>query len=402
MKQILFVDDDTDLLAGLRARLYRHRSEWDMRFVESGAAAIAAMEQQPADVIVSDMRMPAMNGGELLGIVKTRWPETIRIVVSGYSDPGQVLQLVAVAHQYASKPCDAQQLQNIIERCLRLDQLLKDERLRAVVGRIGKLPAMPKTYQRLQAVLANSNASALDVARVIESDALIAAKVLQVANSAFFRLAKPMTRIREAVAYLGHSCIRNLVMSAEIFSQWHKMPVLPGLEPDRLQAHAQATAAACVALAHGTPLADDALLAGLVHDIGFWVLLQECPQELAQAVALMQSEAISWHEAELKVIGASHGEIGAYLLGLWGLPYPLIEAVAFHHSPRAVPQNGFDLLAVLTVAHSLQQASADNAPQLSDEMQPIVDQAYFESMNPPFDWQEARRRIESLPQASVE
>lgn len=402
MKRILFVDDEAELLNGLRARLYRQRGKWDMQFVSSGAAAIALMEQQRADVIVSDVRMPGMSGAELLGIVKTRWPATIRIVVSGYSDAAQALQLVATAHQYASKPCDAQQLENIVERCLQLDRLLRNERLRAVVGRIGALPAMPRTYQRLQAVLASPAASALEVARVVESDALIAAKVLQVANSAFFRLAKPMTRIKEAVAYLGTACVRNLVMSAEIFSQWQQSPAVPGFEPQRLQAHAQATAAACVALAHGTPLAEDALLAGLLHDIGFLVLLQECPRELAETAALARDEKISWSEAELQVIGASHGEIGAYLLGLWGLPYPLIEAVAFHHSAHAVPQQGFDLLAVLTVAHSLLAASAENALQIGDEMPPGVDQAYFESLHPPFDWQEAQRRVQTLPQAHVE
>lgn len=402
MKRILFVDDEAELLNGLRARLYRQRSKWDMQFVSSGTAAIAVMEQQRADVIVSDVRMPGMSGAELLGVVKTRWPGTIRIVVSGYSDAAQALQLVVTAHQYVSKPCDAQQLEHIVERCLQLDRLLKNERLRAVLGRIGRLPTMPKTYQRLQAVLASPTAAALEIARVVESDALIAAKVLQVANSAFFRLAKPMTRIQEAVAYLGNSCVRNLVMSAEIFSQWHTSATVPGFEPQRLQAHAQATAAACAALAHGTPLAEDAFLAGLLHDIGFLVLLQECPRELAETAALARDAKISWSEAELKVIGASHGEIGAYLLGLWGLPYPLIEAVAFHHSTNAVPPKSFDLLAVLTVAHSLLAASAENALQTGDEMRPNVDQAYFESLHPPFDWQEARRRVQALPQTQVE
>lgn len=398
MKNLLFVDDDTELLGGLRARLYRRRREWNMRFVASGDAALEALEQQPADVIVTDVRMPGMQGDKLLDTVKTRWPATIRIVMSGYADQAQGLQMVATAHQYVSKPCDVQVLENIIERCLQLEQLLNNDRVRTVVGRIGKLPTMPKTYQRLQTVLADVDVSARDVAQVVESDPLIAAKVLQVANSAFFRLAKPMTRIREAVAYLGNNCVRNLVMSAEIFSQWHKLPVIPGLEPERLQAHSQATAAACLALARNTPLADDALLAGLLHDIGFWVLLQECPRELQTAAAVAQDESLSWHDAELKTIGVTHSEVGAYLLGIWGLPYPLVEALAFHHTPRAVTQNHFDLLAVLTVAHSLLPADEHNTPQVSDEMQPSVDQVYFEGLHPPYDWHEAQRRVASATQ----
>jgi HD-like signal output (HDOD) protein len=393
MKRILFVDDDADLLQGLRARLHRRRCEWHMSFVDSGAAAISEMEKERADLIVSDVRMPGMDGGQLLSTVRARWPGTVRIVMSGYSEPAQLLQLVSVAHQYVSKPCDPQQLENVIERCLKLDALLRQEQLRAVVGRIGKLPAMPKTYQKLEAALSEPNTSAKQVADIVASDAVIAAKVLQVANSAFFRLARPMTRIHDAVAYLGFSSIRNLVMSAEVFSQWSKLSGPPGLEAERLQAHAQRTAAACVALTRKTRLEDDALLAGLVHDIGYWVLIQECPADLNRALQLAQSEGLASEEAERRVIGATHAEIGAYLLGLWGLPYPVIEAVAFHHSPAQVPQRHFDVLAVLAISHSLLPADNESSIVASSEMTPIVDSSYLEQVKPPFDWQEAQRRI---------
>jgi len=395
MKRILFVDDEQDLLNGLRARLHKRRHEWEMVFLLSGTAALEELGKQHADLIVTDVRMPGLDGGQLLAVIKNKWPETIRVVMSGYAESGKLLQLVSLAHRYVAKPCDAEVLENIIERCFQLDSLLRDEKLKALVGRIGALPAMPKTYARLQAALSESDTTSKQIADIVSDDPMVAAKVLQVANSAFFRLAKKISRIQDAVAYLGFASIRNMVMSAEVFSQWEKLKTPAGLEAERLQAHAQRTAAACVALATGTPMADDALLVGLIHDIGYWILIQECPNELRHAIELAQSSGVPSEEAERQVIGATHAEIGAYLLGLWGFPYNVVEAVAFHHSPAQVSQRQFDLLAVLSVAHSLCSHLTDGI-QLSSEMTPIVDEHYFEQLKPPYDWDEAQHRVERI------
>jgi DNA-binding NtrC family response regulator len=217
-KRILFVDDDAPVLNGLRVRLHRLRDTWDMQFVESGAQAIQALESRHYDVVVSDMRMPGMDGAELLNIVRERWPDAVRIVLSGYVELQQVARLVPYAHQYYSKPCEAGQLENLIDRCLRLHELLRLAALRAIVGRISKLPALPQVYVRLQRLLASEDTSARDVAELIASDAAVAAKVLQLVNSAFFRLARRVTNIEQAVNHLGFGSIRNLVISAEVFS----------------------------------------------------------------------------------------------------------------------------------------------------------------------------------------
>jgi putative nucleotidyltransferase with HDIG domain len=392
-KRILFVDDDAPILNGLRVRLHRLRDKWDMEFVESGAQAIQALESSHCDVVVTDMRMPGMDGAELLSIVRDRWPDAVRIVLSGYAELQQVVRLVPYAHQYYSKPCEAGQLENLIDRCLRLHELLRLPTLRAVVGRVCKLPAMPQVYARLQSLLASDETSVRDVAELVASDAAIAAKVLQLVNSAFFRLARRITNIEQAVNHLGFGAIRNLVISAEVFSRW------PGRDPksvmslDKLQSHVHTVAAAARSLAAGTPRADDALLAGLLHDIGYWILANECSDELAKALETAVALKIPLHEAETRVIGASHAQIGAYLLGIWGLPYPVIEAVAYHHTPQSVPQSEFEPLAIVCTAHALLPADdteAFNAPVAAD---PKVDAQFLASVNAPFDWAEAVRRV---------
>ena len=399
MKNIVFVDDERELLDGLRARLYKHRQDWNMQFLVSGDEAIAAFEKQPVDLIVSDVRMPGMDGGQLLTVVKQRWPNTIRIIVSGYSDPVQAVRLTSLAHQYVAKPCDGQQLENIIERCFNLQELLSEEPLRKMVGRIGKLPSMPKTYGRLQAALSQPSVTAAQIGDIVNADAALASKVLQITNSAFFRLRKPMVRIKDAVTYLGFATIRNLVLSAEIVSQWNAPQTLSGVDPEQLQNHAQFAAAACKSLAGGRATPDDAWLAGLLHDIGYWVLMQECPNELAQAIELSRSQHLPLFECERQTAGATHAQIGAYLLGLWGLPYAVVEAVALHHTPLAVTPHGYDLLGALAVSHTLLEphsahALFDGGAAGHGSAHPGVDAAYLTGVNAPFDWQEAQRRVQ--------
>ncbi|MBC7982907.1 MAG: HDOD domain-containing protein, partial [Candidatus Obscuribacterales bacterium] len=213
MKLILFVDDEPETLAALRAMLRPRHREWQMEFVESGAAALTELEKQPYDLICSDMRMPSMDGAQLLTTVTERWPGTVRIVLSGYAELTQTLRLVSLAHQYLSKPCDAKQLENTLSRCLNVQDLLNRPALRSLVGQIRQLPALPKTYAKLRDAMSKPNANNTAIAAIVASDTAIAARVLQVVNSAFFRLARQITKIDQAVAYLGFAAVSNLVLS---------------------------------------------------------------------------------------------------------------------------------------------------------------------------------------------
>ncbi len=364
-----------------------------MAFVGSGEQAIEAMQRQPYDVIVTDMRMPGgMDGGKLLETISERWPQTVRIVLSGYSEHAPTIRLIPFVHQYLSKPCQPQQLENVVERCLGLQALLSNSDLRGIVGRIRQLPSLPDIYTALQNSVRDDKVTLREVAELVAADPALAARVLQVVNSAFFRLARRITNIEQAVNYLGFAAIRNLALSVEVFAHW------PGggsdvLHLHQLQSHAQAVAAAAYALAAGTMIADDTLLAGLLHDIGYWVLAQECPADLHRAVELAVARALPLHVAESQVIGASHAEIGAYLLGIWGLPYSVIEAVAHHHCPARVTHAEFDVLSAVCVAHALvpgDDASAFGAPLSAD---PRVDESYLALAKAPFDWTEATRRV---------
>ena len=398
-KRILFVDDEPALLDGLRGRLRSLRSRWEMVFVESASRAIAELQLRPFDVVVSDMRMPNIDGSQLLATIAERWPATIRIVLSGHVQEEQSARLLTSAHQFLSKPCTAQQLENVIDRCINLHQMLADPRLRDVVGRVKKLPTIPTAFARLTALINDEDVCINKIASAVSADPAIAAKVLQMVNSSFFRLGRRISRIDQAVSYLGLIAIRNLVLSVEVFSGWRMDLDLPGFSPERLQARAQRVAAAAWALTQGTPIADDALLAGLLHKIGYWVLLQECPKEVERAVEMARTQSIPLHVAERELIGASHAEVGAYLLGLWGLPHPVVEAVAFQHAPSQVAHSQFDVLTALVLAESLTMSDAPLVGGALERDQQI-DEEFVRGVPLPFDWQEAQRRVTEIGESA--
>lgn len=392
MKRVLFVDDDEPALEALRLRLRRLRDKWDMEFVRSAERALELLAERGFDVIVTDVRMPRMDGAELLQIARERWPGAVRIAISGYSDFEQTVRLAPVAHQYLSKPCEPDQLDSVITRCLALQETLSQPGLRGAVGQMRQLPPIPETYSKLQAAIADENASVQDIAAIVSRDTVIVAKLLQLVNSSFFRLARRVTKVEQAIAYLGLSTVRNLVLSAEVFSKWPSAaPQI--LDHAKLQSHALCVAAAAHALSINTPNANDAVLAALLHDIGYWVLAQERSAPLTESQCLSATENIPLDVAETRVLGASHAEIGAYLLGIWGFPSTIVEAVAYHHAPQRVPQTNFDVLATLTVAHALTDTSDAGAFTGSAAPRIEVDEQYLKSLHAPFSWTEAQRRV---------
>jgi len=392
MTRVLFVDDEVPVLESLRARLHRMRGRFEMEFVEGGTQALEAFERKPFDILVTDIRMPGMDGAQLMHAVCERWPQTVRIALSGFAELKQSMRLVPLAHQFLSKPCEPQHLEGVIQRCLSLRELLSSTELRAAVGRFQRLPTLPGTYAKLEPVLEREDSSAQEVAQVIAGDSVIVAKVLQLVNSAFFRLPRRVTNVAQAVAYLGFKSVRNLVLSAEVFASWSRESRGSVVDFERLQGHVHSVAAVSHSLTAFMPIADDSMLAGLLHDIGYWVLAQQCPELLEAALDLAIKRGVPMSQAERELIGASHAEIGAYLLGIWGLPYSIVEAVANHHDPERVAQSELDVLAALMLASTLAGSNEVGAFKRSPPPERTVEPDYLESVAAPFDWNEARRR----------
>jgi HD-like signal output (HDOD) protein len=351
-KRILFVDDEPNVLEGLQNVFRRQRRGWDMTFAVGGEAALLELERAPFDVIVCDMRMPGMDGAALLERVKGRFPAVARIVLSGRADREAVIRSLPVVHQFLSKPCDGDALHAVIERTCQLQALLSDGSLRTIVGRLDALPSVPQTYLALTAAVARENVGPAELAAIVESDPAMTVKVLQLVNSAYFGLAHSVTSIQQAVTYLGVDLLKGLVLTAHVFAAMVSTPAR-GLSLDELREHSLRIARLAKRLVDDPRVAQEAFTAAIVHDIGKIVLACGLPGPFATVMSVMGTSKKPVHEIEREILGTTHAEVGAYLLGVWGLPFTIVEAVAYHHMPAMVPTGARDVLMTVHVADAL-------------------------------------------------
>jgi len=353
MKRILFVDDEIQILEGLQRMLRPQRDVWDMAFAPGGQAALELLKAESFDVIITDMRMPGVDGAMLLGTVCEKYPNILRIVLSGYTELESTLRAVPVAHQFLLKPCDPEALRTAIERGLRLIDVLNSKMLVSLVGSLRELPSAPLTFTDLRKELSRPEPSIARVAEIVQKDVAVTAKVLQLVNSAFFGVSRNVSDISTAVNYLGTSTLQNLVLSVGVFRSFGPKYPIPGFSIDEFEQHSHLTAAIAAKINRNANLNGFVVIAGLLHDIGYLILADRSPQHLARSIQESVQEKIPCYKAEERLIGLSHSEIGAYLLSLWGLPFPITEAVAHHHHPDCVPRGKDDMATIIYLADLL-------------------------------------------------
>ncbi len=378
MNSILFVDDEPKILDGLKRMLRDRRDRWDMSFVTGAKAALAELECKEFDVIVTDMRMPEMDGAELLGVVKKRFPETVRFILSGYSEAEASLRAAAVAHQFLMKPCEAETLQSIVERACGLQDLLQGEGIRRLVNGMGSLPAVPRVYSELSSALVNPNVSLGQISKIVRQDVAISTKVLQMVNSAFFSLSRRVNDVESAVNLLGTNMLKNVTLSVEVFHGFEGPGGVKGFSIEEFQHHAFLAANVAKRMLKEQRQAEDAFMGCMLHEVGKLVLASRLPKAFTQVMGNMQASQRPIWQVEQELLGYTHAEIGAYLLGVWGLPYSIVEAVANHHQPQRIKQDSFDVLGAVYLANLLVHENEVHSP--AGEVFEPVDEKYLESL----------------------
>jgi HD-like signal output (HDOD) protein len=356
MMRVLFIDDDTNVLDGLRRALRSARGTWDMQFVSSARQALEAFSAAPFDVVVSDMRMPEVDGADLLAEVMKRYPTTVRLILSGHADSAAIMKSVGVAHQFLSKPCSPELLQKTIERACNLKALIESEAVRTAVSGMGSLPTVPSVYRELVQLLQTNDATIDAVARIIGKDIGMTTRILQLVNSAFFGLPKSVSTVDRAVAYLGIETIGSLVLAQGVFGSYES-PERAILDVEKTMLHAMRTATIAKAIAkhekRDRQTVEHVFLAGMLHDVGTLVLAAELPHKWSEFAARMAVPGTNAGSTAREIFGVSHAVVGAYLLGLWALPTPIVEAVAYHEEPAACAAGGWGPFGIVHVASCL-------------------------------------------------
>lgn len=344
MRRILFVDDELNILAGLRRSLWNLRKQWDMVFAEGAAEALRQCAAAPFDAVVSDARMPGMEGSELLGEVMRQYPNTVRIVLSGQCSRESVLQCVGVAHQFLSKPCDAATLKSAIQRLCEIRDFFHDSGTRRAISCVQCLPSQRSHYQDLAAEMSSERATLGRVAEIVACDVAMSAKVLQLVSSGFFGSPQRVADATHAVTLLGLDTMRALWTSAHTFQ-----PCSPGAheaEVDALTEQSRAVAGMAKHIAQTLTedrhLINDAYLSGMLHAVG--TLALDSPSESPR--------------------GDEEPDPGGYLAALWGLPDTVVQAIAYQDIPHACPGQPSVPLTALHAARTLLARSANPASTL--------------------------------------
>lgn len=354
--RILFVDDEPNILQGIQRMLRPMRNEWEMVFVDGGEKALDIMKRAPANVVVSDMRMPGMDGAALFEKLREIQPDAVRIILSGFADQESVFRTIGPAHQYIAKPCDSDTLVKGIGRALKLRNILSEPTLRTLISGMGSLPTPPHQLSELLRELNSEEGSAEHVAAIIMHDVAMTATILKLTNSSFFSLATEVTSPLQAVRLLGFDTIKSVVLVGGLFSQ-----VQPTGEFERksetLSNRSLFIGSLAKAIAKDAnsdkQVAEHAFIAGALSHIGTLLLMSRVSDNFREACELAESKDIDITTAEKTVMKAAHAEIGAYLLGLWGFTNPIVEAVAYHHAPGELPHKGITSLLCVHVAQEL-------------------------------------------------
>lgn len=373
----LFVDDERSLLDGLRRSLHRMAKGWNLEFVESGAKALERLEHQSFDVVITDMRMPGMNGVELLTEVRKLYPKIVRFILSGYSDKGMILKSVGLCHQFFAKPCDPEHLFHAIHFSTSLYKHLGSEKIQKVICGLRNLPTPPMTYTKMSAELNKSEPSMELLSEMVTQDSAVSARVLQAVNSAFFGIGRAIDDIQQATMFLGVENLRSLVLIFGI-SQESFQSIQHHFDLDLYTQHSidVGHTAQWIAkeLEWNRKDRQSAFTAGLLHDIGKLVMATHFESNYSQQreFSMLAPDTESFQELEEQRFGINHAEIGAALIGLWGLPPRIVNAVAYHHKPDHDIVEGISHSVLVHMANALVLLKNSNSMQGEVKMHDLL------------------------------
>jgi putative nucleotidyltransferase with HDIG domain len=356
--KILFVDDERSLLDGIRRSLHRKQRDWKIHYAESGRDALEHLESNECDVIVTDMRMPEMSGDQLLKIVREKHPNIIRFILTGFTERSVILECIGLAHQIFAKPCDPTTLSEAILFSNSLYQRLADERVQKVVCNIKNLPTPPQTYQALVKEFQKPDADIEDLVDIIRNDSAVSTKVLQMVNSAYFGLGEPVSDIAQATMFLGVENLKSIVLAVEITDSCFK-GFGARFDLDKYAQHAIKVGSIAEKFAKVLKMKQKetqcAFTSGLLHDLGKLVMVLHFDDlYLAEHnCAVSIQDTIHTEQLELEKFGVSHSELGASLVGIWGLPPQIVHAIAYHHNPEALDSDQPVFPAIVHVANAV-------------------------------------------------
>lgn len=343
--------------------------------------AKSIIDSQSIDLVVSSIELPDGTGTDLHKYIYKNHNSIIRFLCSENSNKDIVYQSAGYIHQFMNMACKPKQFMKIINNAFGLRDVLANNDLHKRISGITNLPSPPEIYNQLVTEIQRDDPSIRNIANLIKKDVSITAKVLHMVNSAYFGLSTHVENPLHAVNLLGIDTIQSMVLSAGVFNLF-KDPEIPGYSLDSIYTNSLVVGTSSRHLANAfglmTKQTEDALMAGMLHDIGKLVMLSYFPEEFKKSIKLSTEESIPLFEAEKQILGVSDAEIGAHLLSLWGLPNSILEAIAHRYTPAKAPS---PITNVLTAVHLGYALNHDIQHNIRKETQSAVDMDYLEKLN---------------------
>jgi putative nucleotidyltransferase with HDIG domain len=319
------------------AELQRLSPDWKLACLKGRAEVLEYLKGHPCDVMVCDFGTANSVNMQWVNEVGQAFPNIIRFIIAELADKEALAKFITGSHQFLPKPCDAASMHREITRALKLEHWMGNASMKQLVGRIRSFPTIPSLYFEVLKELRSPDPSAQRVGDIVAKDMAMYTKMLQMLNSSFYSLPRQITDTTEAVNILGFEMVKSLVLCIQVFSQFEKVkPYYFSI--DKLWRHSTSVAHAARKIARfeemPPAIADEAYTAGLLHDIGKLVLVTNFADQYRKVQEHARNAQVGIWEAEKQSFGVSHAEIGAYLLGVWGMPLSLAETTAFHHFPK--------------------------------------------------------------------
>jgi HD-like signal output (HDOD) protein len=398
-KQICLAGFPENEIERVQPMLTEISTAWQCVFAPESGFVLTMLKELPFDAVVADLRGLGLSTAELFEKIAVKHPRTLRFALGDFADREAVANSIGAPYQFVSRPWKLAELIRIVERSLSLDAWLANDKLRSFAPRLGQLPHLSTTYFQVVKTAESPNATVDSVAEVIAHDPALTARLLQTANSAVCGRSEKVTTPAGAVSVLGMDTVKSLVLCLQLFTPPPAGNKTLPLEALWRLSFATAQRSRQIALLQtgDSGLASDAFTAGLLHRIGQVVLVTNLPEEYETVLASIAIGDRSLQEAEKAHLGVTSDQVSAYLLGLWGMPLPLVETAALWRKPSASDAREFSVLAAVHIAAAV--AFEEHAPLLGLP-QPNLDRTYLEALDLPWKIEVWRKHLSKNQAAS--
>lgn len=378
---ILFVTTDEKLMSELIRNIVPIQDDYSIFFADNGERCLQILANNKIDFVFSSANIIMPTGANILNEIKRLFPEVIRFALVPNLDNQTVAQISQYVHQLVPPPYTKETIVERIQRTLHIQKILNNEKVVNLVKNTTTLPSLPEIYIQIEQETAKPDFSLIKIANLISKDPNLTAKILQIVNSAYFGLQKEVTNINFALSYLGVNVIKSLIFYIHLFSHF-KITSENRKHLEKFWQHSLVVASNSYHLANKYLQEkyeiDSSYTAGVLHDVGKFILLNTYtyPQNI---ILLAEQKAIDNLEAELEIYECTHAEIGAYLLGLWGFPLHIVEAVAYHHQPSLLNKSKLNLATIIHLADFLYyvpRLDVEHIREINYEKE-IIDSIFF-------------------------